>query len=187
MGHFSPPSDLICSSPVKVQFVYTISFLDFVKRKWYGLGMELLTTSKDLYILRLDSGEELRKEVEKFCKGQNISAAWVSALGSCRELELAYYNLEKKHYETKSFSEYFEIATVVGNIALKPLDNARGKDAKPFIHIHGTFSNPAMAVIGGHINRCVISATCEVSIWKSEGGMGRKYDEFTGLHLLCKL
>ncbi|MFY9457811.1 MAG: DUF296 domain-containing protein [Candidatus Spechtbacterales bacterium] len=149
--------------------------------------MELLNTSKDLYILRLDSGEELRGEVEKFCGEQGVSAAWVNALGSCKELELAHYNLKNKQYETKSFSENLEIVTVVGNVALKPLDDAHGKGHMPFIHIHGTFSNPGMAVIGGHINRCIVSATCEVSILKVEGKMGRKYDELTGLHLLCNL
>ena len=141
--------------------------------------MELLSKSESFYILRLDPGEELRQEVEKFCKGQGIDAAWVNALGSCKELELAYYILENKEYETKSFLQNFEITTVAGNIALK--------DDNPFIHIHGTFSDRAMHVIGGHINRCVVSATCEVSIWVGQGAMGRKYDEFTGLHLLCNL
>lgn len=141
--------------------------------------MELLNNSESFYLLRLDPGEELLGEAEKFCAEQGINAGWVNALGSCKELELAYYNLEKKEYETKNFSEDFEITTVTGNIVLK--------DNSPFIHIHGTFGNREMSVIGGHINRCVISATCEVGIWSAGGTMGRKYDEFTGLHLLCKL
>ena len=148
--------------------------------------MELLNKSESFYILRLDPGEELRGEVEKFCKKQGVVAAWMNALGSCKELELAYYNLEKKEYETKNFLEDLEIATIVGNIAIK--------DGNPFVHIHGTFSNSEMSVIGGHINRCVVSATCEVSIWpmgatSPEGTrrVGRKYDEFTGLYLLCSL
>lgn len=141
--------------------------------------MELLSSSKDLYILRIDPGEEVREEVEKFCGKMNIGAAWVNTLGSCKELELAYYNLGKKEYATKVFSENLEIAAVVGNVAIK--------DDKPFMHVHGTFSRASMEVVGGHINRCVVSATCEVAIWVAEGKMGRKYDEFTGLHLLCKL
>ena len=140
--------------------------------------MELLNKSESFYLLRLDPGEELRSEVEKFCAETGINAAWVNALGSCKELELAYYNLEKKEYETKSFSEDLEIATMVGNIAIK--------DSSPFVHIHGTLSNREMSVIGGHINRCVVSATCEVSIWVAGGTMSRKYDESTGLHLLCR-
>lgn len=141
--------------------------------------MELLNKSQSNFILRLDSGEELRNEVEKFCAEQSIGAAWVHALGSTKEVELAFYNLQKKEYETKTFSEDLEIATVVGNIALK--------DNKPFLHVHGTFSNSKMNVIGGHINRCVVSATCEVAVWTTEGKVGRKYDELTGLQLLCKV
>jgi predicted DNA-binding protein with PD1-like motif len=141
--------------------------------------MEVINKSKNYYVLRLEYGEELREQLEKFCKAQKVSAAWVNALGSSKELELAYYNLEKKKYETKSLREDLEITGVTGNVAIK--------DGSPFIHIHGTFSNRDMQVVGGHINRCVVSATCEVSIWSAEGKMGRKYDEFTGLHLLCKL
>ena len=58
--------------------------------------MELLSKSKDLYILRLDSGEELREEVGKFCAKMDISSAWVNALGSSKEIELAYYNLKNE-------------------------------------------------------------------------------------------
>ena len=141
--------------------------------------MELLHTTPSFWILRLDPGEELRKEVEKFCAEQQIAAAWLNALGSCKEVELAYYNLETKEYETKIFSEDLEITSVTGNIALK--------DGKSFVHAHGTFSRPSMEALGGHINRCIISATCEIALWPGDGKIGRKYDEVTGLHLLCKL
>ena len=55
--------------------------------------MELLSKSESFYILRLDPGEELRGEIEKFCLAsrdlakrdkQGIVAAWVNALGSCK-------------------------------------------------------------------------------------------------------
>jgi len=129
-------------------------------------------------IVKMNTGEELRDKLEKFCIENNIKTAWINALGSSEELELAYYNISNKEYETKIFNERLEIVSVVGNIALK--------DGKPFTHIHGTFSRPSMEVIGGHINKCVISATCEVAIWPSEEIMERKYDEFTGLNLICE-
>ena len=141
--------------------------------------MEIVNDSGKSYILRIDPGEEFRGEVEKFCAEQNIGAAWVNALGSCDDLELAYYNLDKKEYETKSIKERLEIVTVLGNIALK--------EGKPFLHVHGTFSDPEMKVLGGHINRCVVSATCEVRVLAQEGSMGRKYDDATRLNILCKL
>mgnify|MGYP000097225255 CR=1 FL=1 len=140
--------------------------------------MEVVNNSEKSYILRLDPGEELRGVVEKFCSDNSIELAWVSALGACGELELAYYNLDTKEYETKFFTERLEIATIVGNTVLK--------DGKQFMHAHGTFSDPEMKVMGGHINRCVISATCEVYISKQEGSMERCYDEPTGLYTLCR-
>ena len=130
-------------------------------------------------IVKINPGEELRDKIEKFCAENNIKTAWINALGSSEELELAYYNLSNKEYETKIFNERLEIVALVGNVALK--------GDKPFAHIHGTFSRPSMEVIGGHINKCVISATCEVSIWPSEKILERKYDGQTGLHLLCNI
>lgn len=165
--------------------------------------MELLQSSQSFYLLRLDSGMELHEEVERFCDAQGIGAAWVNALGSSQEVELAFYNPEKKEYETKVFSERLEIVTVAGNVSLKPQESGvaqEGRDPdllhlkgdfsntkKPFLHIHGTFSRPSMEVVGGHIVRCLISATCEVGLWKSEGRIERRFDERTGLGLLCPM
>lgn len=164
--------------------------------------MELIKVSQSLpstelgasYLIRLNFGEELREEIEKFCGEKKIGAAWINAIGASSEIEIACYNLEKKEYEVKKFFERLEIVSVMGDISLKSFDPApaqkarlapEGRRGKPFLHAHGTFARPSMDVIGGHINRCVISATCEVAIWVMDGKLGRKYDEFTGLHLLC--
>ena len=140
--------------------------------------MQILNESNDRIILRVDPGEELREIVQNVCKEKGISAGWVSALGSSQKLQLAYYNLDTKGYETKDFNEHLEIVTITGNIALK--------DSEPFLHIHGTFSDSDMKVIGGHVNSCVISATGEVVIHIGEGAMVRLHDEETGLFLLQK-
>lgn len=149
--------------------------------------MEVVSESKIFFLIRLDPGEEVREKIEGFCAGTGIDTAWINGLGSCKEVELGYYNLEKKEYETRKFSEDLEIVSATGNIALKPFDDTQGRDAKPFLHVHGTFTRPSMEVIGGHIMRCVVSATCEVALWRAEGRVERKYDETTGLHLLCKI
>ena len=140
--------------------------------------MKILKDEPNLAILRIDPGEELVETVQDFCKEKNIHSGWVNALGSCAKLQLAYYNLDTKEYETKDFNERLEITTITGNIALK--------DGEPFLHIHGTFSDGEMKVIGGHVNSCVISATGEVVIHIGEGDMIRLHDEDTGLFLLQK-
>lgn len=139
--------------------------------------MEIINRSDKSYILRLDYGEELREQLEKLCEGNNIKSAWFNAIGATKDAELAVYNLEEKKYDTKQFSEMMEIVSVIGNISMR--------EGKQFMHAHGVFARPSFEAIGGHIMKCVISATCEISLWKAEGAMGRKYNEFTGLHLLC--
>lgn len=139
--------------------------------------MELIKETDLFYIIRLKLEEELKQEIENFCEGQNIQAAWMGAIGSSKESNIAYYSLKSKQFSVKEFKEDLEIVGITGNIFIK--------DGKPFLHAHGTFSRPSMEVIGGHIMKCVISATCEVLLKKIEGKIERKYDEFTGLHLIC--
>ncbi len=139
--------------------------------------MEIISSGKDHYILRLAYGEELRQALENFCAENSIKAAWFNAIGATKEAEIAVYNLQAKKYDTKQFSEMMEIVGVIGDISV--MDN------KPFMHAHGTFARPSFEVIGGHIMKCVISATCEIYLWNLGGRMDRKQDEFTGLHLLC--
>lgn len=140
--------------------------------------MEIISKDKDRYILRLAYGEELREALENFCAANNIKAAWFTAIGATKEIEIACYNLAEKRYDPKTFLEMMEITSIIGDISIN--------EGRPFLHAHGTFARPqTMEVIGGHIIKCVISATCEISFWKIEGEMNRRHDEFTGLHLLC--
>jgi hypothetical protein len=139
--------------------------------------MEIVKQAQNFSLIRLAYGEELRGEVEKFCAEKSIGAAWFNAIGATKETEIGCYNLEEKKYDTKIFLERLEIVNIIGDISLK--------DGKPFMHAHGTFARPSFEIIGGHIMSCVISGTCEIGLWKLDGKVGRKYDELTGLHLLC--
>ncbi len=138
--------------------------------------MKLVNQSKDTYILRLDPDEEFIETIQNFCVENNIKSAWLEAVGSTKELELAYFNVDEKEYETESFQEFLEIITITGNISVK--------EGEVFCHAHGIFGKSDMKSLAGHVNRCIISATGEVMLHKYEGKVERKYDENTGLHLL---
>ena len=58
------------------------------------------------------------------------------------------------------------------------------KDGAPYIHIHATAGRADGAVIGGHLKRAVISATCELVLHTVYGRVPRFYDERTGLNLM---
>lgn len=146
--------------------------------------MKLINKTKNLYTLRLDPNEEFISSVQDFCSLNNIGNAWLKAIGSVKELELAYFNVEKKDYDTISFNEFLEIVNITGNISRRVLPSGSATKEGRTLHAHGIFSRADMATLGGHIMKCVISATAEITLQVGEGEMKRTFDEETGLYLL---
>lgn len=52
-----------------------------------------------------------------------------------------------------------------------------------YCHLHMSAGNENGEVFGGHLNRAMISATCEMIIQIIDGCVDRKLDEDTGLNL----
>lgn len=160
--------------------------------------MKLISKTKNLYTLRLDSNEEFISSVQNFCASNNIKNGWLEAIGSTKELELAYFNVEKKQYDTKLFTEFLEIIIITGNISRKLLPSSLDgsgllthgsqEDLTPkeglTLHAHGAFSRSDMSLIAGHVKRCVISATAEIILHVGKGEIKREFDDKTGLYLL---
>ncbi len=138
--------------------------------------MEIIKKQENVYIISVKRDSDFLQTLTTFCEKEHIHAAYLTAIGACRELTLAWYNLETKTYEDHEFNEDLEIAGIIGNAALV--------EGKVFIHAHGTFGKRDMSVVGGHIRRLVISAACEVRLEVIEGKIERKHDEFTGLNLM---
>lgn len=128
------------------------------------------------YIIRLEKGESIIKELELFCQKENISTAFLSGLGAILSATLAFYNLEKKEYELKKLSETCEIVGLVGNITLV--------EGKPFVHLHCVLSNNKFECFGGHLKEGTVGATCEIHLTKVGTEIERNLDEKIGLKLL---
>lgn len=52
-----------------------------------------------------------------------------------------------------------------------------------YTHIHMSAGNDSGEVFGGHLNKAVVSATCEMVITIIDGVVDRYHDEETGLNL----
>ena len=50
-------------------------------------------------------------------------------------------------------------------------------------HLHMSAGNDKGEVFGGHLNRAVVSATCEMVVDVLDGTVDRQYDPVTGLNL----
>ncbi len=138
--------------------------------------MKVIYGDEHTYILRFDRGEEVMNELQQFCAEHKVRAGTFWGLGAAEGIELAEYDLKKKEYRSKEYSEMLEIASLTGNVALI--------DGKPALHAHGVFST-LENVYAGHVMKLVVGVTCEITLTVLPGEMKREYNEEIGLKLLA--
>ena len=144
--------------------------------------MKIILKDDGKYVLRFDKGEELLEELIKFAEAEKIEAGWFLAIGAVSEITLSHYDLDAQKYSDKDYKEKLEIASLSGNIA--KMKNKEIGAEKVIIHAHGSFSNPKMAVVAGHIKKLVVGPTCEVFLVKLDGKIERAYSDEIGLNLM---
>lgn len=130
----------------------------------------------DTYVVRLQKGEEVLASIKVLCEQEHITLGTISALGAVNHVIIGAYDVVKKQYVSHEFNSTMEMTSLTGNII--------EMSGKPYLHIHATFGDLNGTVIGGHLNKAVVSATCELFIRRLDGHVGRKFDPETGLNTL---
>lgn len=105
-------------------------------------------------IVRIDKDEEILEQVKELALKENIRLAAVQALGATNS---------------------FEIVSLTGTI--------NTMNGEFYTHLHMSAGNDKGEVFGGHLNRAVVSATCEMVVDVLDGTVDRQYDPVTGLNL----
>ena len=126
-------------------------------------------------IARIDKGEEILTTIKEISLTENIKLASVQALGATDEFTVGVYKVDEKKYYSNEFKGYFEIVSLTGTI--------NTMDGEFYTHIHMSAGNDKGEVFGGHLNKAIVSATCEMVIDIIDGNVDRKYDEETGLNV----
>ncbi len=129
----------------------------------------------DTLFVRIDRGEEILEQVREVARKENIRLASVQALGAVGSFTVGVFRTEEKKYVANDFSGNFEIVSLTGTIDRM--------DGNPYCHLHMSAGNEKGEVFGGHLNRAVVSATCEMVIRTIDGGIERSFDGQTGLNL----
>ena len=130
----------------------------------------------DTYVVRMDKGEEIAAQLTKLAEEEHIALAEVSALGAVGDITVGVFYPEEKEYHANTFQGKYEIVSLTGTIT--------EQDGKPYLHLHLSAGDQDGRVVGGHLNRAVISATCEVVVRVLPGRVGRKFSPEIGLNLL---
>lgn len=126
-------------------------------------------------IVRLEVGEEVRESLIELAEREGVTLAEVSGIGAANEFDVSVYDVKAKKYFDNSYREPVELVNLTGTIA--------EMDGKPYVHLHAAAGRADGSVVGGHLKRAVISATCELVLHTVYGRVGRVYDEETGLNV----
>ncbi len=128
------------------------------------------------YILRIDRGEDVVKNITEFCAKEGIHNAYFTGIGAVETLTCGYYNLVEKKYHFKDYAEPLEVVSLTGNVMLK--------DGVPFVHVHGVFTDMENKAFGGHIVEMKVHVVLEVILTPLGSKIERVLDDCIGLSLM---
>lgn len=122
----------------------------------------------DTIVVRMDKGDEIVESVLRLAEQENIRLASVSGIGATADFTVGVFDLNRGVYNRYNYAEPCEITALAGNI--------NTMNGKTYTHLHITCAGENGKMMGGHLNRAVISLTGEFFIRIAEGSVDRALD-----------
>ena len=130
-----------------------------------------------VYLLRLEKGEELLASIKSFVKERNIGAGYLTGIGALEKGAIGYFDTTAQKYVHTPFQKV-ELISCMGNIA-------KNKDTgEPVVHAHILLGKKDGSTIGGHLIEGIVSVTAEIYLVETRPIVFRTKDSSTGLYLL---
>lgn len=126
-------------------------------------------------VVRIDRGEEIIDKIKEVATKENVRLAEITAIGAAREFTVGAFDFNEKKYASHSFSGCYEIVSLLGSV------NTLGGEF--YCHLHMCAAGADGVAVGGHLNRAIVGATCELFMTVTCGEVDRKFDETVGLNL----
>ena len=126
-------------------------------------------------IARIDKNEEILEQVKTIALKENIKLASIQALGAINDFTVGVFKVDEKKYYANSFQGNYEIVSLTGTI--------NTMNDEYYCHLHLSAGNESGHVFGGHLNKAVVSATCEMVIQIINGKVDRVFNEEVGLNV----
>jgi len=128
------------------------------------------------WMLVFQTGDEVAEGLLQFARKKELAASQLSAIGAFSEVDLGYFDAEKREYEKIPIREQTEVLSLLGDITLG--------DHAPKIHAHVVLGKRNGTAWGGHLLRGIVRPTLEVIITESPLHLRRKHDSRTKLALI---
>lgn len=127
------------------------------------------------YAIRMDRDDEIIEKLTEFIVKEDVKLGQVSAIGAINSFTIGAYSVAEQKYYSKDYEGTWEIVSLLGNITRK--------EGEPYIHLHLSAGGHNGEMVGGHLNRAVISATCEMFVTCYEGTIERIRNPEVGLNI----
>lgn len=122
------------------------------------------------HIFRLRPGQEIRSELQKFARENNIKAGFViTCAAGFSSITVRLAGATPGNEEERTWDEDVELVSLVGTVE------------EDDCHFHVSFSDKDGNVHGGHLRRGIVFITAEVVIGEDESRVfSREMDDETG-------
>ena len=132
--------------------------------------------SGNLYLMRLDPGDDIPETIQAWCQGQKILNGVISGIGSIENPVLAHYRRDAKRFSQRKLAGIYEITSLNGNVG-------QVDGGLPLVHLHVSLANEQMSAFGGHLVSGDCSATAELVIEPLTTDFRKNFDESAGLKI----
>lgn len=130
----------------------------------------------DTYVIRLDPGEEIVQSMLTLAARENIKLAHLRGLGAVNNVTLKSFRPDTKQYAAHMYHTDLEIVSFNGNLTTL--------NGRPYAHFHMAVGDTVGHVYGGHLNKAVVSSTCEIFLNVVDGVVERKPNAEIGLNVM---
>lgn len=134
------------------------------------------TGGQRTFAVILQTGDKVMACLKDFVTREKITAAQISAIGALSDVELQYFDWEKKSYQKIPLNEQVEVASLLGDVA--------EADGKPAIHIHIVVGRRDGSAMAGHLGEAHVRPTLEVILTESPAHLRKRFDPESGLALI---
>ena len=128
------------------------------------------------YYVILERGDEIISKLKQFAQENKITGGSLLGVGTLKNPELGFFDLDKKQYVKKQLKGEFELLSLNGNISQFAGDTV--------IHIHALVSDVNFQAFGGHLFSAQITGTGEIIIDTMGEIIERKHSEKENLNLI---